>query len=112
VALTWDGARWPIGRLSAPARAFLGGPKAPEKEEVAELFRADEVGEIRVCWVPRLAGGDEVLAASFQPSVRVNFRVARTKRFGDVLGMVYRREAQRRKGEDTAARSAAAAAEY
>jgi hypothetical protein len=96
LALTWDGARWPRRSLSAAARAFLGdgAKKIPGKAELAELFRDDEVKEIRVCWVPRLLGGEETLAAPFHTpdGLRINFRIARTRRMGDGLGVVYRRK--------------------
>jgi hypothetical protein len=96
LALTWDGARWPRRSLSAAARSFLGdrGKEAPDKAALAQLFRDDEVKEIRVCWVPRLLGGDEVLAAPFHTpdGLRLNFRVTRSRSFGDVLGVVYQRK--------------------
>ncbi len=96
VALTWDGARWPRRSLSTAARAFLGDGlgKVPARAELAELFRDDRVKEIRVCWVPCLLGGDETLSDSFRApdGKRVNFRIARTRRMGDILGVVYRRK--------------------
>jgi hypothetical protein len=95
LALTWDGARWPISSLSAKARAFLGakGFSSPARRETARLLAADAVSELRVCWVPRLKGGDNVLAEIFPApkSKRVPFRATRTARFDDVLGVVYRR---------------------
>ena len=96
LALTWDGARWPRGSLPAKARGFLaaGGFSAPNRRAVAKLFAENSVSELRVCWVPRLKGGDDVLADVFRAPKgrRVAFRVVRTVRIGDVLGVVYRRK--------------------
>jgi hypothetical protein len=96
LALTWDGVRWPKRSLSAEARTFLGaGSKnIPNHTELASLFREDQVKEIRVCWVPRLRGGEETLAAPFRTKdgLRLNFRVARTTQLGDLLGVVYERK--------------------
>jgi hypothetical protein len=95
LALTWDGARWPAGVLPAKARAFLAmkGSVTPSPREMARLFVEDQVSEMRICWVPRLKGGDDVLAEVFPAPKgrRVPFRAVRTMRYGDVLGVVYRR---------------------
>ncbi len=95
IALTWDGARWPAKSLPPKARTFLGtGNRAvPSAKRVAALLSADALREIRVCWVPRLKGGDNVLADVFAAPAgrRVPFRAVRTTRFGDVLGVIYRR---------------------
>jgi len=95
LALTWDGARWPIRTLPPKARAFLSGRsgKIPSARKVAELFADDRVREIRVCWVPRLKGGNEVLSEPFQTATgtRLAFRSTKTVRFGDILGVIYRR---------------------
>jgi hypothetical protein len=97
LALTWDGACWPARSLPPKARAFLRGrgkPFAvPAAGELAPLFAADGIREIRVCWVPRLKGGEGTLSEPFQtPSgKRMLFRGAKTLRFGEVLGVVYRR---------------------
>jgi hypothetical protein len=95
LALTWDGARWPVASLPAKARAFLTphGYAAPARREVARLLAADAISELRICWVPRLKGGDDVLAEIFATpgGRRVPFRATKTTRFGDVLGVVYRR---------------------
>ena len=97
LAMTWDGARHPTRSLPPKARAFLAGKShdaaIPLRANVAALFAADHVKEIRVCWVPRLRGGDDVLSEPFPaPSgKRLRFQTARTLRFGDVLGVVYRR---------------------
>ena len=92
MALTWDGARWPVKSLPPKARAFLAGPVTPVREATRLLAR-DLVREIRVCWVPRLKGGDAVLANPLPTpdGIRMSFRTSRTRRFGDILGVVYRR---------------------
>lgn len=99
LALTWDGARWPVASLPPKARAFLGakGYATPTRRAAARLLAADEIREMRICWVPRLKGGDNVLAEIFDAPKgrRVPFRVGKMARFGDVLGVVYR-EANRR----------------
>ena len=97
LALTWDGARWPVGVLSPKARAFLAGPaRQPAsftRNAMARLFARDDVDEIRICWVPRLKGGDAVLAAPFSApdEKRLLFQAVRQVRWGDNLGVVYRR---------------------
>jgi hypothetical protein len=98
VALTWDGARWPVRTLSPNARAFLSGKSnqvlAPSRRKISRLFADDQVKEIRVCWVPRLKGGVDVLSDPFQAfdGKRLVFRPTKTIRFGDILGVIYRRE--------------------
>ncbi len=97
LALTWDGARWPVRSLPPKACAFLQfkGNKSrgemPSARTAAELFAKDEVREIRICWVPLLKGGDAVLSGPFPTATRIGFQSVRTVRFGDVLGVVYRR---------------------
>jgi thymidylate kinase len=95
LALTWDGARWPARTLPPKARAFLTGPSrvVPSARKMAELFADDRVREIRVCWVPRLKGGSAVLSESFQTpaATRIGFQSVKTVRFGDILGVIYRR---------------------
>jgi hypothetical protein len=97
LALTWDGARWPVRTLASDARAFLKGntrvAAVPSACKLAELFAEDRVEEIRICWVPRLKGGNDVSSKPFQTpaQVRIGFRSAGTRRFGDVLGVIYRR---------------------
>ena len=97
LALTWDGARWPIRALPPKARTFLAGRSrsapAPSSRNIATLFADDQVREIRLCWVPCLKGGNEVLSESFETPAgkRVGFRSVKTVRFGDILGVVYRR---------------------
>jgi hypothetical protein len=90
-ALTWDGARFPAQRLPAKARAFLGKSTPPAK--LSALIAAQNLTELRICWVPRLRGGDDVLTAPFTApnGKRVPFRLVRTVPFGDILGAVYRR---------------------
>jgi hypothetical protein len=98
LALTWDGARWPTRTLPPKARAFLAGNSRaatiPSARKMADLFADDQVSEIRVCWVPRLKGGDDVLAESFPAFAgkRIGFRAAKSVRFGDILGVTYRRK--------------------
>jgi hypothetical protein len=70
LALTWDGARWPVRTLPPKARAFLTTRfrELPSVAKMAMLLAADEVKEIRVCWVPRLKGGKAVLSEPFPTS--------------------------------------------
>ena len=91
VALTWDGTRFPARRLPAKARAFLGKSTPPAK--LAALIAAQNLTELRICWVPRLRGGDDVLTAPFttKDGKRIPFRLVRALLFGNVLGAVYRR---------------------
>ncbi len=95
LALTWDGARYPTRSLPPKARAFLARDfvPLPSRNKLASLFADDCVKEIRVCWVPKLRGGDDVLCQPFPaPSgKRLRFQSERTERFGDVLGVIYRR---------------------
>ena len=95
LALTWDGERWPVASLPPKARAFLSAISGaiPSRREAARLLAHDEISELRVCWIPRLKGGDDVLADIFAApdGRRVSFRAVRTTRFGDVLGVVYRK---------------------
>jgi hypothetical protein len=90
-ALTWDGARFPAQRLPAKARVFLGKSTPPAK--LAALIATQNLAELRICWVPRLRGGDDVLTAPFPTpdGKRVPFRLVRTVPFGDIFGAVYRR---------------------
>ncbi len=94
LALTWDGSRWPLRALPPAARAFLraGSAKLPDAAALAKLLAAGKIRELRICWVPRLRGGDDVLAAPFATSAgrRVRFRAAALRRFGDHLGVIYR----------------------
>jgi hypothetical protein len=97
LALTWDGARWPVRTLPLTARAFLDAkPQAapiPSSLTISQLFAADQIREIRICWVPRLKGGDDVLSDSFQipGGKRMGFHPVKTIRFDDILGVIYRR---------------------
>jgi len=86
-ALTWDGARCPAKSLPTKARAFLG------RVTLAGILAGKAPIELRVCWVPRLRGGDDVLCPPFKTAdgKRISFRLVRTVAFGDVLGAVYRR---------------------
>ena len=93
LALTWDGARWPIRALPPEARAFLGTVPALPANGVTELLRDDRVKELRICWVPRLKGGPGVLSEPFSTATgrRLNFKAIRSVQFDDVLGVVYQR---------------------
>ena len=92
-ALTWDGARHPARRLPARARTFLG-PVTPAKKLAAMLCGTGAL-ELRICWIPRLRGGEDVLLPPFETSdgKRVAFKLVRTTSFGPLLGAVYRRRA-------------------
>jgi hypothetical protein len=97
LALTWDGARWPARTLPPKARAFLAGKSravaVASSRKLGGLFADDRIREIRICWVPRLKGGGDVLSEPFQAPAekRIGFRTVKTVRFGDVLGVIYRR---------------------
>jgi hypothetical protein len=97
LALTWDGARWPTRTLPPKARDFLSGKLRDARpshcKKLAKLFADNQVREIRVCWVPRLKGGSAVLSEPFQTpaGIRIGFQSVKTVRFGDVLGVIYRR---------------------
>jgi hypothetical protein len=95
LALTWDGARWPVRSLPPKARAFLGakGRAIPSPREAARLFAEEKVGELRICWVPRLQGGGPGLADIFPAPKgrRVPFRAVKMTPLGDILGVIYRR---------------------
>ncbi len=94
LALTWDGSRTSVRSLPSAARAFLGRTlgRVPGSASLAKLLAAGEIRELRICWVPQLQGGDEVLAVPFPApgGLRLRFRAIRQRRFGDVLGVVYR----------------------
>ena len=101
LALTWDGARWPTRSLPLNARDFLkmkSGPlqsdAVPSARNLAELFADDQVTEIRICWVPRLKGGGEVLSEPFETPTgkRLGFQSVKTVPFGDMLGVIYRKK--------------------
>jgi hypothetical protein len=94
-ALTWDGARWPANRLPKRARAFLAPSVSPAR--AAAALRAGKVGELRICWVPRLKGGTAVLCDPFvtPEGKRISFRIAKTVKFGEVLGVVYGKSRKR-----------------
>jgi len=93
LALTWDGARWPKRSLPAKAKAFLGDKTVPSRSSLTRLFTQDQVKEIRICWVPRLKGGVDTLSEPFPTAdgKRLPFTAVKTTPFGDVLGVVYRR---------------------
>jgi hypothetical protein len=95
LALTWDGARWPVHTLPPKARAFLGeaASAVPSTRKITGLFSGNLVREIRICWTPRLKGGNAVLSEPFQAvhGVRIAFRSTKAVHLGDILGVVYRR---------------------
>jgi len=97
LALTWDGARWPVRTLPPKARAFLAGKSrdasAPSRQTLTKLFAGNRVREIRICWVPRLKGGVAVLSEPFPTPAgkRIAFQSVKTIRFGDILGVIYRK---------------------
>ena len=93
-ALTWDGARVPLRALPAKARAFLTAGKTtlPSAKKIAEIFAHDAVEEIRICWVPQLRGGQTLSELFVAPNQkRIPYRTMRSQRFGDILGVIYRR---------------------
>lgn len=90
-ALSWDGARLPPAKLPVKARAFLGEIISAKK--FAALLTKSGPLELRICWVPRLRGGTDLLVPPFatRDGRRVCFRLVRTIPFGSILGAVYRR---------------------
>jgi hypothetical protein len=95
LALTWDGVRQPLRSLPAAARAFLEiVAPAPSMAHLGALLQKQEIDEIRVCWIPHLQGGDDVLCPPFSAGdgLRIGYRAAQSRRFGDILGVVYRRK--------------------
>ncbi len=94
LALTWDGARWPVQSLPPKARSFLSRGKALKPvsaKKLAELFSESAPKEIRICWVPCLKGGEDVLCLPFTSfnAKRSRFKIRATHVFGDVLGVIY-----------------------
>jgi len=89
-ALSWDGARVPASKLPVKARAFLGTITARKK--LAALLSDGAPVELRICWVPHLRGGPDVLVPPFsaKDGRRLAFRTIRTASFGPILGVVYR----------------------
>jgi hypothetical protein len=101
LALTWDGARWPVRTLPPKARGFLANGSriaaAPSARAIVKLFADDKIREIRICWVPCLKGGKAVLSEPFitPAGTRIGFKSVKTRRFGDILGIVYRRNSNK-----------------
>ena len=93
LALTWDGARYPVRSLPKEARAFLAtGKAAPSAAKMSQLFARNDVREIRVCWVPSLSGNAPMCEPfATRDEKRIPFRPVRQKRIGDCLSAVYRR---------------------
>jgi len=95
-ALAWDGARLPVRSLPPKARAFLRGKSddatLPSAKKAAELFSAEAVRELRICWVPQLRGGEPITDIFPAPKgKRIPFHTVKAIRFGEILGVVYRR---------------------
>jgi hypothetical protein len=98
-ALSWDGARVPRRRLPRAAREFLGAAKTLPARRLTALFAKNGVKEIRICWVPEMRGGPALAGPFSAPNEkRIAFRAVRTRRFGDVLGVVYRSQTRARAG--------------
>jgi hypothetical protein len=95
LALNWDGSRCSSSALPPKARAFLAGKTTAGStpQSVARLLADDQVREIRICWVPRLKGGRDVLSEPFltKDGLRVGFKSVKIIQFGDILSVVYRR---------------------
>ena len=66
---------------------------------MARLIATRKLSELRICWVPRLQGGKDVLTAPFisEDGKRLLFRLVRTFTFGEVLGAVYRGDFEEKK---------------
>jgi riboflavin biosynthesis pyrimidine reductase len=81
--------------LPAGVRKFLrpSGVSAPSSAQVSRLLQNGELEEIRICWVPVLAGGDQVITLPFPTprQMRINFRAVSLKQIGDILCAIYRR---------------------
>ncbi len=90
-ALNWDGSRATARQLPVRARRFLG-PITPAARLAKTLARGEAL-ELRICWVPQLQGGSDVLVPTFATpdGKRLAFHTVRTVPFGPVLGIVYRR---------------------
>jgi hypothetical protein len=94
LALTWDGARWPVSRLPDKAQKFLASStKAPATTQLSRLLVDDRVRELRICWVPRIKGGNTTLAMPFviPGGKRLGFEETRRVQLGDCCGLIYRR---------------------
>ncbi len=91
-ALNWDGSRTTTHQLPVRARTFLG-PITPAAR-LAKTLALGEPLELRICWVPRLRGGPDVLLPPFPTpdGKRLAFHTVRTVPFGAVLGVIYRRD--------------------
>ncbi len=95
VALAWDGSRGSLRAVPRAARTFLGGrgKRIPGPALLAQKLALGQIRELRVCWLPRLRGGEPVLAAPLATTdgLRLNFRAVKRRPFGDALVVVYRR---------------------
>ncbi len=95
VALAWDGSRGSLRAVPRAARVFLGlrAEKTPSPAILAEGLAGGQIRELRICWLPRLRGGDPVLAVPLvtRDGLRLNFRAVQRRQFGDALVVVYRR---------------------
>ncbi len=91
-ALYWDGSRATLRQLPARARTFLGSVTPPAR--LARTLAQGQPLELRICWVPQLQGGADVLIPPFptDDGKRIVFQTIRTVSFGQVLGVVYRRD--------------------
>ncbi len=90
-ALNWDGSRATARQLPVRARSFLGPITSATR--LAKTVALGEPLELRICWVPHLQGGPDVLVPPFATpdGKRLAFHTVRTVPFGPVLGVVYRR---------------------
>jgi hypothetical protein len=55
------------------------------------LLQDGQVKELRICWVPRLKGGTDVLSVPFPMEARIEFKATKTVVLDDMLGVIYLR---------------------
>jgi hypothetical protein len=85
------------GRVAAAESAGVSERQGIFLTDAPRSRAADAVNEMRLCWVPKLNGGDDVLAEIFTApkGKRVPFRAVKMAQFGDVLCVTYRRAIKR-----------------
>ncbi len=93
-ALTWDGSRFDLTQLPGFARAYLMRSRWPilphtRMESVPELLESGRVEELKICWVPMLAGG-EPLGAPYPLQKRLAVRLAWQRTIGGHTLALYR----------------------
>jgi hypothetical protein len=71
---------------------FLAGTQSLSQRGLTALVQLSPPREIRICWVPRLRGGENTLTAPFaaRDGKRILFRAVKVVPLGALLGVVYR----------------------